>query len=61
MKQLNFLLWCAAIADITCLIMLLWCEPQLTCDWTTTKVLETMFLVCGAWLIHEASRDRGFK
>ena len=46
MYGIKVLLSTVALACVACALLLLWNESEVTCGYTTCKLLETMFIIC---------------
>lgn len=57
MKPVIIILASALLADLICLLLLIWNESALTCGSLTTKLLETMFLIVSVGLTKEVVQE----
>ena len=53
MFGIKVLLKCAAFSSALCALILLWNESEVSCGYTMTKVLETVFILSALVLTRE--------
>ena len=56
MKEIKLLLLSTLISSLIAVFMFIWCEPETSCDATTCKIFETMFVIVSVVVALNVSR-----
>lgn len=56
MKELKVLMLVAAICAITLVLLFVWNEDSIPCDWFTVKLFETVFFITALAAVKEYTK-----